>query len=242
MGTHPIFESDFDCLTEKMIAEKLTEFGMEAFSFNTDEYDSLVEKEFRLNRPDSRALLIISRPDFFEKCVVPFIKENSNNLQDPIDASAKSQIEKLFQGKEIVFDYELHPNRRPKILMQTAMHVSGCAWFYQKQDCDLELLPSDLRDQKLLGVCLHPEFGGYFSARAVVFIDIPDIPVKKPVKILSEKREISKLLEEMNSNWRAGRWRDFGIPTKKYSSEALEFFNTKPKERNIIIERIRQSL
>ena len=24
-----------------MIAEKLTEFGMEAFSFNTDEYDSI---------------------------------------------------------------------------------------------------------------------------------------------------------------------------------------------------------
>ena len=138
-----------------MIADKLREFGMEAFSFNTDEYDSiglnkyfwliklnaqsfivaynnmrehylkistkdsLVENEFRLNRPDSRAVLIISRPDFFEKCVVPFIKQNSNNLQDPIDASAKSQIENLFNGKEIIFDYELHPNRRPKILMQT---------------------------------------------------------------------------------------------------------------------------
>ena len=76
-----------------------------------------------MNRPDSRALLIISRPDFFEKCVVPFIKENSNNLQDPIDASAKSQIEKLFQGEEIVFDYELHPNRRPKILMQTGKMI-----------------------------------------------------------------------------------------------------------------------
>ena len=93
--------------------------NMREHHFKISTKDSLVENEFRFNRPDSRALLIISRPDFFEKCVVPFVKENSNNLQDPIDASAKSQIEKMFQGKEIIFDYELHPNRRPKILMQT---------------------------------------------------------------------------------------------------------------------------
>ena len=77
-------------------------------------------EEFRVNRPQTRALLIISRPDFFEKCVVPYILRNSEeNVQDPIDASAKTQIKKLFDEKEVIFDYELYPNRRPKILMQT---------------------------------------------------------------------------------------------------------------------------
>lgn len=122
------------------------------------------------------------------------------------------------------------------------MHVSGCAWFYQKKDCNLELLPPDLRSRNLLGVCLHPDFGGYFSARAVVFTDDPEIQPKKPVKDLIDENEIAKLLTEMNSDWRAGRWRDFGSVKEKYSAEALEYFNTKPKERKNIIERLREKV
>merc|ERR1711868_248890 len=41
MGTHPIFESDFDCLTEKMDLELMTEAEREEY-FNRDE--SLLER------------------------------------------------------------------------------------------------------------------------------------------------------------------------------------------------------
>ena len=67
-----------------------------------------------------RAYLIISRPDFFEKSVIPYIMESEHSIvQDPIDASAKEIIQNLFCNSEIIFDYEMRPNRLPKVLMQT---------------------------------------------------------------------------------------------------------------------------
>lgn len=36
---------------------------------------------------------------------------------------------------KIIYDYEMRPGtRRPKVLVQTAGHVSGAAYFYQKTD------------------------------------------------------------------------------------------------------------
>lgn len=32
------------------------------------------------------------------------------------------------------YDYELLPSRKPKFLAQTAAHVSGAAFYYQKAD------------------------------------------------------------------------------------------------------------
>ena len=35
---------------------------------------------------------------------------------------------------DTIQDFELHPNRRPKILVQTVGHVSGAAYYYQRAD------------------------------------------------------------------------------------------------------------
>lgn len=35
---------------------------------------------------------------------------------------------------EAIHDFELLPSRRPKILVQTAGHVSGAAYYYQRKD------------------------------------------------------------------------------------------------------------
>lgn len=37
---------------------------------------------------------------------------------------------------ESIHDFELLPSRRPKILVQTAGHVSGAAFYYQRKDLD----------------------------------------------------------------------------------------------------------
>lgn len=41
-----------------------------------------------------------------------------------------------FPGQEVDvrYDYELLPSRKPKFLAQTAAHVSGAAFYYQKSD------------------------------------------------------------------------------------------------------------
>lgn len=38
------------------------------------------------------------------------------------------------QSVDVSYDYEMLPNRRPKFLAQTAAHVSGAAYYYQKSD------------------------------------------------------------------------------------------------------------
>lgn len=35
---------------------------------------------------------------------------------------------------KFIHDFEMHPNRRPKVLVQTAGHVSGAAYYYQRSD------------------------------------------------------------------------------------------------------------
>lgn len=35
---------------------------------------------------------------------------------------------------ETIHDFEMHPNRRPKVLVQTAGHVAGAAYYYQASD------------------------------------------------------------------------------------------------------------
>lgn len=35
---------------------------------------------------------------------------------------------------DVRYDYELLPSRKPKFLAQTAAHVSGAAYYYQKSD------------------------------------------------------------------------------------------------------------
>ena len=120
------------------------------------------------------------------------------------------------------------------------MHVSGAAWFYQKKDCDIEKLPPHLQDRKLMGVCLHPKFGGYFSARAVVLTNQPvDRPISPPIKMIEDKETVTKLLTEMNDNWQEGRWREM-IPVKeRYSRQAAIYFNTPPKSRGKLIQAIK---
>ena len=137
------------------------------------------------------------------------------------------------------------------------MHVSGAAWFYQKDDCCIDNLPGipqfvpnfrfltkfsifgqifdfwsnfrflikflifdqilflvwtelrhthlpdSLKHRKLMGVCVHPKYGGYFSARAVVMTnETVEKPVCSPVNVLTNKSDITRLLVEMNTNWK----------------------------------------
>lgn len=38
------------------------------------------------------------------------------------------------QNMDIMYDYEILPTRKPKFLAQTAAHVSGAAYLYQRKD------------------------------------------------------------------------------------------------------------
>lgn len=48
---------------------------------------------------------------------------------------------------EVIADYEVHPNRRPKILAQTAAHVAGAAYYYRRQDVEADPWGTQVRGQ-----------------------------------------------------------------------------------------------
>lgn len=154
----------------------LEHFGMESYCFKLAWYNSKVHKAFQLPYDENTiAFIIISTPCMFEKALIPYLHHSVDftNLQDPLDQcmrSCLSQVEPLFPDfdVELIHDFELTPMRRPKVLMQTAGHVSGAARLFQRSDLGSED-PWD-KKKKIFGVSLHPKFGGWFAFRAVVIL------------------------------------------------------------------------
>ncbi|XP_015919615.1 uncharacterized protein MAL13P1.304 isoform X2 [Parasteatoda tepidariorum] len=116
--------------------------GFEFQPFKIGWYNSLVQPIFKLNYDDDTvSFLIISAPRMFENAFIPFLKQRDGDLsglRDPIDQCMIFYLSKICQffpnfGAKIVYDFELHPNRRPKIVMQTVAHASGAAYFYHPQ-------------------------------------------------------------------------------------------------------------
>ncbi|KAM5148293.1 cyanocobalamin reductase / alkylcobalamin dealkylase isoform 3-T7 [Mantella aurantiaca] len=177
----------------------------------------------------------------FEKAFGPFLTEQKlQNLRDPIDQCVSHHMtlaKELFPSHrvDVIYDYELHPNRRPKVLMQTAAHVSGAAYYYQRKD-----VPEDpWGTRKMFGVCIHPRYGGWFAMRAVlVFSDIraPDLEQLQPIDCVPSREDRIRLLEDFNFNWRDGKYRDVLPAEEKYSEEQTLYFTTPPGERIKLLE------
>ena len=178
----------------------------------------------------------------FEKCLIPFIKDDCYDClsrQDPLDQCMKDIFQTIkkecseFKIKEI-HDYEVHPNRRPKILVQTAGHVSGAAYYYREEDLKTMQL-----DTKLYGVSIHPKYGGWFAFRGVlIFEDVicPNLKRKEPVDILVTEELKYEVLKRFNQNWRDWSYRDIIKVEARYSDEQKQFFITPPAERSKLIQ------
>lgn len=50
-----------------------------------------------------------------------------------------------------MFDYEMLPSRKPKFLAQTAAHVAGAAYYYQRKDVKLDPWGKKVRQKHSLG-------------------------------------------------------------------------------------------
>jgi len=136
-----------------------------------------------------------------------------------------------------MLDFEMRPGtRRPKILVQTAGHVSGAAYFYQKNDIVNPPWPSD---QKIFGVSLHPKYVGWFALRGVMIfknLKVPELIRSPPVDILLDDEKKVKLLNLYNLNWQDWRFRDVVEPIERYSELQKNYFNTPPAERKAFIK------
>lgn len=188
------------------IRAKLLSYGLETHAFNLSQYNKHVDDKFKIETDhDNLVHLIVSRPEYFELAVVPHIRSDHFN-GDPVDSAVKSILEPLFPNQRIIYDYDMRPNRLPVMLMQTAFHVAKAGVYYQQCDIDVEKLPEKLKKRKLMGCCIHPEFGGFFSIRAAIITDSTDQvnhnEINDPVRLSTD--QATELLVELNTDWQKG--------------------------------------
>lgn len=220
--------------------------GLECHPFKMGWYNNVVEPRFQLpHPPDTLALVIISTPSMFDLLFKPFVMSPSYNpgALDPLDQCLKEtfyNLRTIFsdQSVETIQDFELHPNKRPKILVQTAGHVAGAARFYQRDDVQK---PDPWgSDTKIYSVSVHPKFGGWFALRGVlIFKDVlaPDLVQKEPLDCVPTQEMRIDLLHKYNMSWRDWTFREvtsFEI-IERYSEEQKTYFWTPPRERHKLV-------
>ena len=220
------------------IGDILSSYGFEVEPFLTGWYNELVSEKFQLDHPpDTLAFIIISQPAMFEKAFLPFLSGGVGvGLQDPVDLSMLhyfSRLQCLAPSVETLHDFQLSPSRRPRVLVQTAGHVSGAVTFYRAEQY------SQLADKKYFPVCHHPVWGGWFALRAVVIFPQLQTELARPSHPprLSEAEAV-QLLTLYNESWRDWRWRDVGRGRHSgtYSDLQRKYFETPPAKRWEIIE------
>ena len=223
------------------IKAKLQKFGepigLEFHSFCVEWYNNNVDSKFKINfLPHALAFCVVSTPRFFENSFLPFVKNRGYEfLNDPFDQCMVSEYEKLKElfpshELEVIHDFELHSNRRPKLLVQTAGHVSGAAFYYQKKDVE----SNPWGEKRIYGVSNHPKYGGWFGFRgALIFKDLlaSFLEYKEPTDFLTQQQKI-ELLERFNFNWKDWTFRDVrNDSNEKYSELQQKYFQMKPVER-----------
>ncbi|CAH1782487.1 unnamed protein product [Owenia fusiformis] len=230
-----------DYLTQDIlrnISSILTPVGFETHPFLVGWYNEQVKDVFKLGyQNDTLAILIISTPSMYEKALKPFIcRDQCTGIKDPIDecvAHHFEEVKKNFPDLEIecIHDFEMTPMRRPKILVQTAGHVAGAAYYYQKKDIDNPPWPEK---QKICGVSIHPKYGGWFALRGVFIlknVHYQALERKSPIDIITDNQKKILLLERFNFHWKDWSFRDIIQSEQKYSEEQKLYFETPPAER-----------
>ncbi|KAI7800108.1 hypothetical protein IRJ41_023800, partial [Triplophysa rosa] len=225
------------------LSECLKAKGCEIYPFKVGRYNALTSEVHHLSyAADGLAALILSTPSMFEKVFLPFLQSHGcEGTRDPIDECVTQTISSCVslccphQCVDVMYDYELLPSRRPKFLAQTAAHVSGAAFYYQKSD----IHNPPWLDKKMFGVCVHPRLGGWFAIRALlIFKDVllgDEVQQKDPVDCVSRQEDRIELLERFNFRWQDWSYRDIIPAEERYSPRQKEYFITPPAQRGALL-------
>ncbi|XP_014667334.1 PREDICTED: methylmalonic aciduria and homocystinuria type C protein homolog [Priapulus caudatus] len=244
MTTHTIIDNNDALSINKGIRELLEHAGFESYPFKVSWYNKSVEPVFHLGyHGDTLAFIIISTPNMYENAFKPFVtRSKCLGVRDPIDecvAHHFDQVKNLFSGEKItcIHDFELTPTRRPKILVQTASHIAGAAYYYQRNDVKEQPTRWD-KKSRIYGVCIHPKWGGWFGLRGVLIFDnvqCPELSQTIPPDVVDTDAKKIELLERFNNNWQDWTFRDIIPPDGRYSEEQKLYFATAPAERKKLL-------
>lgn len=227
------------------------EKGLELYPFQVGWYNSKVDAPFSFPLPhDTLAVLVVSRPSMFEKLFLPSVTREGFTAGgvDPLDGSIRETMESMLEQfshyrAEFIQDSQLLPSRRPRVLVQTAGHVSGAAYYYQRKDVSPD--PWTCGTQ-IYGVSIHPRYGGWFALRGVLLFPgllAPHLEQREPIDCVCSRQKRIELLEKFNFSWRDYTYRDVmetGTIVERYSERQKEYFSTEPRERLKLVERWRR--
>jgi len=237
----------------------VTPSGFESYPLQIGWYNEKVTSHFQFAHlpPETLAFVLLSVPNMFENAFLPFLAQETDCLtegSDLIDAcmkerfrdfasKAKENFPELVTEVELIHDFEMVPGlRRPKVLVQTAAHVAGAAYYYQQSDVlDPEWKPT----KKMFGVCIHPDYGGWFAIRGVMIfhgVKHATLQRRESVDILKTDEKKKEVLERFNGDWRDCTYRDVLPVTAKYSEDQRLYFLTPPKERKELVQSLIQKM
>lgn len=228
--------------------------GLEVYPFKIGWYNARVKEPFVFPlHADTLAAIIVSSPSMFEKLFLPFLSErrcaHTAGKVDPLDTAIREEMERLAGSclgpdagcteTQVIQDSDLWPSRRPKVLVQTAGHVAGAAYYYQRSD--VEPQPWD-RESRIYGVSVHPKYGGWFALRGVLIFHgllVPGLAHRDPVDCVRSRERRIELLEKFNFSWQDWGYRDVtdGQVMERYSDLQRTYFSTEPRDRFSLIEK-----
>uniref|UniRef100_A0A8D0DY16 Cyanocobalamin reductase / alkylcobalamin dealkylase n=1 Tax=Salvator merianae TaxID=96440 RepID=A0A8D0DY16_SALMN len=222
---------------EEKIRDYLGNLGFEIYPFKVGWYNEALPPAFHLPYPDNTlAFVVVSIPAMFDKAFKPFLRNQVlKKIRDPIDQCISYHLTLVKQSLDnqqldIMYDYEMLPNRKPRFLAQTAAHVAGAAYYYQRKDVQQD----PWGEKKIYGVCIHPRYGGWFAIRALLLfpeVEVPFLLRNSPIDCVTTEEKRITLLEKFNFHWKDWSYRDIIEVKDKYSEEQKMYFATPPAER-----------
>jgi len=97
----------------------------------------------------------------------------------------------------------------------------------------------------MMGVCLHPKYGGWFGLRSVLIfktLKYPLLPRIAPKDLFNgDESLIIDVLQRFNDCWQDNTYRNVIPVIETYSSLQQSYFQTKPNDRLIWLENLRRN-
>ena len=96
----------------------------------------------------------------------------------------------------------------------------------------------------MMGVCIHPKYGGWFALRSVLVfktLKCSSLPRVLPVDVFNgDEALIIDVLQRFNYSWQDSTYRNVIPVIDTYSSLQQSYFQTKPIDRFVWLDNIRQ--
>ncbi|XP_064789290.1 cyanocobalamin reductase / alkylcobalamin dealkylase [Oncorhynchus masou masou] len=224
----------------KALSNNLSKLGFEVYPLKIGWYNVVLPPSLHLSYPDDTlGAVVLSTPAMFEQAFLPFMESRGwkGVSADPIDQCVKhcinNTVSECFPGVkvDVSYDYEMLPSRKPKFLAQSAAHVAGAVYYYQRSD----IPDHPWGEKKMFGVCIHPRLGGWFAIRAMlVFVGSEvgsELQQTAPPDCVPTREDRIQLLEDFNLRWQDWSYRDIVPPVQTYSVKQREYFSTPPAQR-----------